>query len=140
MAAHWHTLTLEELIRLAEVRPLVSSHESLYGTEEGTRQLTWADKKEANVDRPPKAEVQDDLHSYVILRWCPWYSRTFGAVSEADLNALTVKLLARTAESNKSRASLELLTGVTLVLTQPNIPHLPKHPNSTLARTSLFRI
>ncbi|KAI4822171.1 hypothetical protein KUCAC02_007730 [Chaenocephalus aceratus] len=37
---------------------------------------------------PPRATVQDDLNSYIILRWCPWFSRTFGVLSDADLNAL----------------------------------------------------
>lgn len=140
MAEHWHKLTLEELICLTEARPLGSSRERSRGTaEKRTQETTQSHDRHVNIDQPPKAEVQDDLYSYIFLRWCPWYSHTFGVISEVNLNTLTAKLLSRTVERDKSHISLELLTGVTLVLTQPNIPYQPKHPNSTLARTSLIR-
>lgn len=144
MAAQWHALTLEELMCLTAPKsptdPTEDS-ESNRGTR-GQRVIGEDDCAGAQNDgfrMPPKAKAQDDLNSYIILRWCPWYSRAFGVLCESNLSTLAVKLLTGTIDSKKPRISLELLTAVTLVLTQPNVPHRPSCADPSVARSFLFR-
>ena len=85
---------------------------------------------------PPRAGAQDDLDSYVILRWCPWFSQTFGVLTESHLNTLTVRLLRLNSE--ETPIPLELLTAVLLVLKQPNVPYPPTCKDLSLAERFLF--
>lgn len=72
---------------------------------------------------PPRPGAQDDLNSYIILRWCPWFSQMFGVLSDENLNMLMIRLLRLNSE--EAPILLELLTAAALVLKQPNIPYLP---------------
>lgn len=112
----WHELTLEELLHLTSSR---SSGGTGY-----IGQLSYrCDFCKLGELTPPRAGSQDDLNSYIILKWCPWFSRTFGALSESHLNTLTVQLLAR--DSEDTPIPLELVASVLLVLTEPNVPLAP---------------
>lgn len=72
---------------------------------------------------PPQAESRCDLRSYIMTEWCPWFSRTFGVLSEANLNMLTVRLLR--AHVEEGPVQLELLAAALIVLKAPNTPHAP---------------
>lgn len=142
--ATWHELTLEELICLTSSKSL-SELTREYEKKPNRVQLLIDDKqRSANNEQPgdesltpPRAVAQDDLKSYTVLRWCPWFSRTFGVLSDAHLNMLTVRLLRLNSEENP--ILLELLTAVTLVLKLPNVPYAPTCRDPSQAERFLFR-
>lgn len=123
--ATWHKLTLEELLCLTSSRSQTELAKE-YENKPNRVQLMIGSQRSSEPDLnhvPPQASAQDDLNSYIMLRWCPWFSRTFGVLSEANLNMLTLRLLRLNSE--EAPILLELVTAAMLVLTQPNIPHSP---------------
>lgn len=63
------------------------------------------------------------MRSYIVTKWCPWFSRTFGELSEENLNMLTVRLLRVHVEEGP--VLLEVLAAALIVLKAPNAPHAP---------------
>lgn len=122
----WHKLTLEELICLTSSKSLVELTKE-YEKKPNQVQLLITDQGAmAELDNdltPPRAGAQDNLNSYIILRWCPWFSQAFGVILDANLNMLTLDLLRFYTED--APILLELLTATSLVLKQPNIPYSP---------------
>ena len=136
----WHKLTLEELLCLTSSKSLVELTKE-YEKRPNRVQLFLRKQSCTGglVDHghaPPCASAQDDLDSYIILRWCPWFSNMFGVLSDANLNMLTLKLLRLNSEEHP--ISLELLSTALLVLTQPNVPFTPTCRDSSQAQTFLF--
>lgn len=125
----WDTLTLEDLLRLTVA-------DNLTGRGDACQFSLTAEWSSDPTVSPPKATPQDTLCAYIALRWCPWFSRMFGVLSEENLNLLTVKLLAGTRTS--APVVSELLVTVLLMLTVPNVPCLPIIDDPSRARTFLF--
>ena len=137
--AAWHKLTLEELIGLTSSKCLTDLAKEYDKRPDRVQLFLNRQSSTAELDTgltPPRPCAQDDLNSYIILRWCPWFSQTFGVLSEENLNMLTVRLLRL--NSQEAPILLELLTAVLLVLKQPNVPRSPPCHNPTLAETFLF--
>lgn len=149
--ASWHELTLEELIRLTSPKARATSsgrHEKkpagipllLRTRFERQRTIPLGDVEQSHwgdeAEPPPRAEAQDDLNSYVMTKWCPWFSRTFGVLSEGNLNMLTVRLLR--VHSDDTPLLLELLATVLLVLKLPNAPRPPSCRDQSLATRFLL--
>lgn len=137
-ATAWHELTLEDLICLTSSRSCVELTKE-YETKPNRLQLmiNVQSSNEPVLDQaPPRATAQDDLNSYIMLRWCPWFSQTFGRLSDANLNMLAVRLLRLNSE--EAPILLELVIAVMLVLTQPNIPHAPTCHEPHRAERFLF--
>lgn len=134
-----HELTLEELICLTSSKTLTELTKD-YETKPNRVQLLIS--KESSICEPdnslipPQASAQDDLNSYIILRWCPWFSRTFGVLSDATLNMLTLRLLRLNSE--EAPILLEVLTAVSLVLKQPNVPYSPTCRDPSRAERFIF--
>lgn len=122
----WHKLTLEELICLMSPKSVAELTKE-YEKKPNQVQLLITDEgvtgEMDNDLTPPRAGAQDDLNSYIILRWCPWFSQIFGVISDANLNKLTLRLLRLYTED--APILLELLTAISLLLRQPNIPYSP---------------
>ena len=138
-AAMWHELTLEELICFTSTRSLMELTEE-YEKKPNRVQLlinsrSWRSEPDPSLI-PPRASAQDDLNSYTILRWCPWFSRTFGVLSDADLNMLTIRVLRLNSEA--SPILLELLTAASLVLKLPNVPYAPTCRDPSQVERFLF--
>lgn len=138
----WHLLTLEELISLTSCKycqELTHAYQ-----EKIPPNVQVCMNQSANDDTgifwdkftPPVANGQDDLNSYIILRWCPWFSRTFGILSDSNLYMLTVRLLRLYSEQHP--ILLELIAAVALVLTQPNVPYDPICQDRTIVERYLF--
>lgn len=104
---HWNRLPLEELLFAASSAPR---------------------RGYVGAPPPPKAAPSDDLYTYVLSRWCPWYARTYGAIADTHLNTLVARTLQRETSTN---GTLELLNAVILVLTQPNTPSPPTVADQT---------
>lgn len=109
MSREWHMLTLEELI-------LLTCSAQAERSDIHARSCTGEFVPSAADDSPPKRLLHDDLETYIVLRWCPWFSRSFGPLSDGDVNALTVRLL-NFPECAASTSALEVLTAVAIVLT-----------------------
>ena len=136
----WHELTLEELICLTSSKSL---RELNKGYDMKPNRVPLLIKKQSSTSklddvslRPPQSGAQDDLNSYIILKWCPWFSRMFGVLSDANLNTLTLRLLRLNSE--EAPVLLELLTAAVLVLTHPNVPYSPTYQDPCLAEQFLF--
>lgn len=132
MSREWHTLTLEELILLT-------------CSAQADRSDGHAPSRHAgafvpsNTDNPPPTRLaHDDLKTYIILRWCPWFSQSFGPLSDSDMYTLTVRLLS-IPECSASTGALEVLTTVALVLTRPNATRRPRIQNPATARKAVYR-
>ena len=138
-SARWHKLTLEELLCVTPSTALVELTEK-HEDKRNRLQLLISEGNstlsEDKITAPPQACGQDDLDSYIILRWCPWFSRTFGVLSDGNLNMLTLRLLR--INSEKRPILLELLAAVSLVLKQPDIPFLPLCQDASRAESFLF--
>lgn len=124
----WHKRTLEELICLTSGASLTELTERYEKKPNRVQLLVKKQSASATLEQdgligPPGARAGDDLNSYILLRWCPWFSRTFGALSDANLYMLTVRLLRL--DSEQAPILLELLSAVCLVLKQPNVPYIP---------------
>ncbi|KAJ8009790.1 hypothetical protein DPEC_G00068070 [Dallia pectoralis] len=136
----WHELTLQEMICLTSGKPLTELARE-YEKKPDRVQLLIIDQSATGVLpeslTPPRPSAQDDLESYVILKWCPWFSRTFGVLSDAHLNMLTIRLLRL--NTDETPVLLELLTAVSLVLKQPNVPYPPTCRHTYRAERFLFR-
>lgn len=94
--ATWHELTLEESICLTSSKSLTELTTEYEKKPNRVQLLINTQRSTSEPDKsltPPRAGAQDDLNSYIILRWCPWFSRTFGVLSEANLSTLTIRLL-----------------------------------------------
>lgn len=126
----WHRLTLEEMILLT------CSTGSRGNT--GADNTVHTDRLFAANNTPPKRLAQDDLETYIVARWCPWFSRSFGPLSDCDMNTLAVKLL-RSSKCRNSTTALEILTAVAIVLTRPNLTQRPHSCDRTLAKRLLFK-
>lgn len=138
--ATWHELTLEELICLTSSKSLMELTTEYEKKPNRVQLLINKQSRTSEPDKsltPPRASAQDDLNSYIILRWCPWFSRTFGVLSEAHLNMLTIRLLRLNSE--EAPILLELLTAVLLVLKLPNVPYSPTCRDPSQAERFLFR-
>lgn len=132
MGREWHTLTLEELILLTCSTQTDQSADQAPSKHAGVFVSSPAE------DPPPAKLAHDDLKTYIILRWCPWFSRAFGPVADSDIYALTARLLG-TPECRASTGALEVLTTVALVLTRPNTTKRPRLQNPTAARRAIYR-
>lgn len=132
MSGEWHTLTLEELILLACSAQSSQPNNHTRSDYTGEACVLSAD------DPPPKRIAQDDLETYIVLRWCPWFSRSFGPLSDGDMSALTVRLL-RSPECSASTSALEVLTAVAIVLTRPNVTRRPRGHHPAAVQKALFR-
>lgn len=108
---YWNQLPLEDLL-FATVRYSVSRRRCL----------------DEHTPIPPKAKPSDDLYTYVLSSWCPWYVRTYGAIVDTHLNTLIARVLQRGMSTN---GTLELLNAVLLLLTQPNTTSLPTVTDQT---------
>lgn len=106
MNSHWHLLTLQELLTCSSERH----------PEEDPRQST-------DNPKPPRARQSDDLSDYILLRWCPWFIGTFGALTERHINMLTRQVLL-------DQKSIPLVLMNTFVVAV----HILRQPNSTRAR------
>ncbi|KAK2814712.1 hypothetical protein Q5P01_000546 [Channa striata] len=139
--ASWHKLTLEELIRLTSPKPKAAlghcekkpkeiplPHRTPLDprTTVRRRDSSRASRSGDGLEPPPLAEARDDLNSYVVTRWCPWFSRTFEAISEENLNMLRVRILR--VHGDETPLLLELLAAALLVLKLPNAPSFLLHP------------
>lgn len=141
VGAMWHKLTLEELMCLTSSKSRTELAKD-YEDKPNRVQLLSSTKQSCNEPPddslvPPQASAQDDLNSYIILKWCPWFSQTFGVLSDANLNMLTLRLLRL--NSKDAPVLLELLTAVALVLKVPNIPYFPTCQVQSQAEWFLFR-
>ena len=135
----WHTQTLEELLCLTSSTSLAKLTKD-YEKKPNRVQLLINAVKHSEPDNgltPPQVGAQDDLNSYIVLRWCPWFSRTFGVLSEENLNMLTIRLLRLSSE--EAPIQLELLAATSLVLKLPNIPYAPTCGDPSQAERFLFR-
>lgn len=132
MSREWHMLTLEELILLT------CSAQAERSDDHARSNCTGEFAPSATDDPPPKQRVHDDLETYIVLRWCPWFSRSFGPLSDGDMNALTVRLL-NFPECSVSTSALKVLTAVAIVLTCPNVTRRPRSHNPAAAKKALFR-
>lgn len=135
----WHTLTLEELICLTSSKSLVELTKEYEKKPNRVQLFSHMQSSTEELDinlTPPRAGAQDDLNSYIILRWCPWFSRTFGVLNDSNLNMLTIRLLRLNSE--ETPILLELLTVVSLVLKQPNVPYSPTCQDQSVAERFLF--
>ncbi|KAK2841805.1 hypothetical protein Q5P01_012005 [Channa striata] len=148
--ASWHKLVLEELRSLTSPKPKAVLGNCKKKPNEiplpprtplGLRTMLhrrdssrscFCDKLES----PPHAEAQDDLYLCVVTRWCPWFSRTFGMISEENLKMLMVKLLR--VHDDETTLLLELLAMVLLVLKLPNAPRPPSCRDQSLATSFLL--
>lgn len=126
----WHRLTLEEMI-------LLTCSTSSQGNT-GTDNTVHMDRLFAANNTLPKRLAQDDLETYIVARWYPWFSRSFGPLSDCDMNMLAVKLL-RSSKCCTSTTALEVLTAVAIVLTRPNLTQRPHSCDRTLAKRLLFK-
>lgn len=118
----WHALTLEDLVCVSASQSfLYGDYHVSFHDVTGSYICAGCEQTESC---PPKAGPQDDLNTYIILKWCPWFSHTFGVLSEEHVNMLTFRLLAR--NSVRMQLPLELVTAILLVLTEPNVPHAPR--------------
>lgn len=136
----WHKRTLEELICLTSGASLTELTER-YEKKPKRVQLLVKKQSTSTVEQdsliePPKACASDDLNSYILLRWCPWFSQMFGVLTDANLCMLTVRLLRLNSE--QAPILLELLLAVYLVLKQPNVPYIPTYRDPAGADRFLF--
>lgn len=131
MSREWNTLTLEELILLTCSAEAERPEDRARGNRAGERAPSATDEP------PPKRLPHDDLETYIVLRWCPWFSRSFGPLSDGDMNAVTVRLLSFP-ECSASTSALEVLTAVAIVLTRPNVTRRPCSHNPAAAKRALF--
>lgn len=135
----WHKLTLEELICLTSSESLTELTERYKKKSNRVQLLIKKQNSTHEPDsliEPPRAHAQDSFNWYIILRWCPWFSRTFGVLSDMHLYMLTIRLLRLNSE--QAPILLELLTAVSLVLKQPNVPCLPTCQDPARAERFLF--
>lgn len=138
-SATWHEMTLEELICLTSSKSL-KEITKCYEKKPNRVQLlikrqTSTRKPDIPIE-PPRAYAQDNLNSYIVLKWCPWFSRTFGVLSEMNLYMLTIRVLRL--HSVQAPILLELLAAASLVLKQPNVPYLPTCQDPAQAERFLF--
>lgn len=134
-----HKLTLEELICLTSSKSLSELTKEYNMKPNRVQLLINKERSMCELDNsliPPQASAQDDLNTYIILRWCPWFSQTFGVLSDSNLNMLTIRLLRLNSEA--APILLEVLTAVSLVLKQPNVPYSPTCPDPSRAERFIF--
>lgn len=134
-----HRLTLEELICLTSSKSLSELTKDYDMKPNPVQLLINKERSTCELDNsliPPKASAQDDLNTYIILRWCPWFSQTFGVLSDSILNMLTIRLLRLNSE--EAPILLEVLIAVSLVLKQPNVPYSPTCPDPSRAERFIF--
>jgi hypothetical protein len=134
-----HKLTLEELICLTSSKSLSELTKDYDMKPNRVQLLINKERSMCELDNsltPPQASAQDDLNTYIILRWCPWFSQTFGVLSDSNLNMLTIRLLRLNSE--EAPILLEVLTAVSLVLKQPNVPYSPTCPDPSRAERFIF--
>jgi hypothetical protein len=134
-----HKLTLEELICLTSSKSLSELTKDYDMKPNRVQLLINKERSMCELDNsltPPQASAQDDLNTYIILRWCPWFSQTFGVLSDSNLNMLTIRLLRLNSE--EAPILLEVLTAVSLVLKQPNVPYSPTCRDPSRAERFIF--
>ena len=103
MNSHWHLLTLQELLTCWSERHPVEG-------------------RSGDEPKPPRSRTSDNLSDYILLRWCPWFIGTFGALTERHINMLTRQVLL-------DQKSIPLVLMNTFVVAI----HILRQPNSTQA-------